>query len=65
MGYHRPSGESESTLQSATDKYIDIFSEFDFLSVDDSCDFFCPGCSRIMECVAYEEVKDGWESFYM
>jgi hypothetical protein len=65
MGYHRPSEESESTLQSATDKYIEIFSEFDFLSVDNSCDFFCPGCSRIMECVAYEEVKDGWESFYM
>ena len=65
MAYHRPSEDSDSTLHPARDQYIDIFSEFDFLSVDNSCDFFCPGCSRIMECMDYEEVKDGWESFYM
>ena len=65
MAYYRPSEESESTLQPPTDQYIDIFSEFDFLSVDNSCDFFCPGCRRIMECMDYEGVKDGWESFYM
>ncbi|KPK01506.1 MAG: hypothetical protein AMK71_05285 [Nitrospira bacterium SG8_35_4] len=65
MAYHRPSRESESTLQPETDQYIDIFSEFDFLSVDNSCDFFCPGCRRIMECMTYEEVKDGWDLFYM
>lgn len=65
MAYHRPLKRTDCEHQSAPEKYNEIFSEFDFLSVDDNCDFFCPGCRRIMECMAYEEVKDGWESFYM
>lgn len=65
MAYHRPSERSGSAQSSASDSHTDIFSEFDFMSADDGCDFFCPGCRRIMECVTYEEVKDGWKMFYM
>lgn len=65
MAYHRPSQEGGSACDPAHDEYFDIFSEFDFSTVDMHCDFFCPECRRMMDCMTYKEVKDGWESFYM
>jgi len=65
MAYHRPLDRSNSDGRTAPDKYIDIFSEFDFSGSDDVCDFFCRGCRRITECTTYEEVKEGWDSFYL
>lgn len=47
------------------DKFLDVFAEFDFMRIDDDCNFFCPECRNILQCEAYREIKDEWESFYM
>ena len=65
MAYYGPLDRSGLTEQAEPDKYRDIFSEFDFAGNDGGCDFFCPGCRRITECLTYEEVKEGWDSFYL
>lgn len=36
-----------------------------FCDDDDGCDGFCPECSRMIRCDAYNELKDEWDSFYM
>ena len=62
MAYHRL---WHDTSTDNTQEYLDIFSEYDFERADDCCDFFCPDCKKMPECVAYEEIKGGWDSFYM
>jgi len=62
MAYHR---RFEKKFSQEPDKYVEVFSEFDFEYMYDGCDFFCPNCSRILECMTYSEIKSGWESFYM
>lgn len=43
----------------------EVFKELGFKYVCDDCDGFCPECKEIMKCVAYKEMKDAWEIFYM
>ncbi len=62
MAYYR---DSESKFGPDSEQYVEIFSEYDFDSSIDGCDFFCPECRDITKCRTYEEIKDEWETFYM
>lgn len=59
--YCRP----EQDFPQEPDQFAGVFSEFDYEQLDDDCDYFCPDCRRMLECVTYSEIKSGWESFYM
>ncbi|GBE04247.1 MAG TPA: hypothetical protein ENH45_03410 [Nitrospirae bacterium] len=62
MAYYRA---NLTGFEKKTDLFLDIFSEFDFCSVEDECNFFCPECRQIQDCKAYKEIKEVWRSFYM
>ena len=62
MAYHR---RFEKSCPQEPDKFVEVFSEFDFEAMYDGCDFFCPNCTRILECMTYSEIKNGLETFYM
>jgi len=68
-----------ASYQDYSGKYSSIFGEFSLCPQqnlrsaaslfgcddDDDCNGFCPECSQIFRCEAYEELKDEWDSFYM
>jgi len=69
-----------ASYQDFSDKYSSIFAEFSLCPQkdlqraampfsdcddDDDCNGFCPECSQMIRCEAYEELKDEWDSFYM
>lgn len=69
-----------ASYQDFSGKYTGIFSEFSLCPQqplrsaampfsgcydDDDCNGFCPECSEIIRCEAYEELKEEWDSFYM
>ncbi len=62
MAYYR---EEADKYKEEHDKFLDIFAEFDFMCMNDGCNFFCPECRNILKCEAYKETKEAWESFYM
>ncbi|MBI5408488.1 MAG: hypothetical protein HZA14_03890 [Nitrospirae bacterium] len=37
---------------------------FDYID-HNCCDGFCPDCGRMLNCEAYEELKEEWEGFYV
>lgn len=72
MAYYRdPAGKCRQhsdgveTKPYRTDRFIDVFGEFDFTHIDSECNFFCPECRDMLKCRAYKEIKCVWESFYM
>ncbi len=66
MAYYRDCTGKFKKDSSDSDKYLDIFEEFDFSCIHyDECDFFCPECRNMLRCEAYGEVKEAWETFYM
>ena len=62
MAYYRA---KVTGFEKQADPFLDIFAEFDFGSVDDGCNFFCPECRQIQDCKAYKEIQEVWRSFYM
>ena len=61
MAYYRDAS-GKNDIES--DRFADVFAEFDFICIDGDCDFFCPECRNMMKCSAYVEFKDEWDSFY-
>lgn len=62
MAYYR---NEDGRFGYVTESYLEVFGEFDFVSDDRECDFFCPECRYILECKRYQETKDEWELLYM
>jgi len=49
-----------------TEQFQEICAEHGVVYVDHTCcDGFCPECVQIINCEAYEEMKDEWDGFYM
>ena len=61
MAYYR---DLSSKIDLASDRFVEIFGEFNFTSIDDECNFFCPECRDMLKCAAYIEFRQEWESFY-
>ncbi len=61
MAYYRDISGGNGT---ESDQFIEIFGEFNFTCFDSECNFFCPECREMLECSAYTEFIDEWESFY-
>jgi hypothetical protein len=59
MAYYR-----NVSAESDQDQYDVIFQEFDFACMDSECDYFCPECRNMLNCAVYDDVKQGWDSFY-
>ncbi len=62
MAYYRYNPGNNKVM---TEKYLDVFAEFDFGYVDYDCNFFCPECRNILKCEAFSEVREDWEYIYM
>lgn len=62
MAFYRLSGNK---FYKEAESLTEIFSEFDFEESADDCDFFCPECRNMLNCVTYKEIKTEWDSIYM
>ncbi|RJQ16660.1 MAG: hypothetical protein C4560_09310 [Nitrospiraceae bacterium] len=45
-------------------QFYKVYPAPDSENLEDNCDGFCPECAHMVHCEAYEEIKDGWETFY-
>lgn len=62
MAYYRVTSDNSQQLN---DRYLDVFSDFDFKDIEITCDFFCPECRQLSSCETYTEIKGEWEFLYM
>jgi len=62
VAYYRVTSDDSQQPQ---EKFLDVFSDFDFTDIDITCDFFCPECRKLSSCETYSEIKSEWEFLYM
>jgi hypothetical protein len=62
VAYYKVTSDDSQQLP---DKFLDVFSDFDFTDIDISCDFFCPECRKLSSCETYSEIKNEWDFLYM
>lgn len=62
MAYYR---DAEGKFGPEKDDFKDIFEEYDSSCPEAPCDFFCPECRYMLQCEAYTDIKESWESFYV
>ena len=62
MAYYRVTDDNSQQPQ---DRFLDVFSDFDFSYIDDACNYFCPECRKSTSCEIYVDIKNEWDFLYM